>query len=153
MKCPHCGYIDSKVLDSRQMDEGSATRRRRLCESCDGRFTTYERIDTIAYSVIKKSGDREPFDRAKLINNIMKSCHKRPISIDQVEAIAAAVEREVMASLSREMESHKIGEIVMDKLKEVDEVAYVRFASVYKQFRDIETFMTELSGILKDRER
>jgi len=135
------------------MDEGSATRRRRLCESCDGRFTTYERIDTIAYSVIKKSGDREPFDRAKLINNIMKSCHKRPISIDQVEAIAAAVEREVMASLSREMESHKIGEIVMDKLKEVDEVAYVRFASVYKQFRDIETFMTELSGILKDRER
>ena len=153
MKCPHCGYIDSKVLDSRQMDDGSATRRRRLCEACDGRFTTYERIDTIAYSVVKKSGEREPFDRTKLVNNIMKSCHKRPISIDQVEAIAAVAEREVMASLSREIESGKIGEVVMDKLKEIDEVAYVRFASVYKQFKDIETFMTELSGILKEREK
>jgi len=153
MKCPHCGYIDSKVLDSRQMDDGSATRRRRLCEACDGRFTTYERIDTIAYSVVKKSGEREPFDRTKLVNNIMKSCHKRPISIDQVEAIAAVAEREVMASLSREIESGKIGEIVMDKLKEIDEVAYVRFASVYKQFKDIETFMAELSGILKERDK
>jgi len=135
------------------MDDGSATRRRRLCEACDGRFTTYERIDTIAYSVVKKSGEREPFDRTKLVNNIMKSCHKRPISIDQVEAIAAVAEREVMASLSREIESGKIGEVVMDKLKEIDEVAYVRFASVYKQFKDIETFMTELSGILKEREK
>jgi len=134
------------------MDDGSATRRRRLCEACDGRFTTYERIDTIAYSVVKKSGEREPFDRAKLVNNIMKSCHKRPISIDQVEAIAAVAEREVMASLSREIDSGKIGEVVMDKLKEIDEVAYVRFASVYKQFKDIETFMAELSGILRERD-
>ena len=152
MKCPHCHYMDSKVLDSRQMDDGSAIRRRRLCEACDGRFTTYERIDTIAFSVIKKSGDRELFDRTKLINGIMKSCHKRPVSVDQVESIAALAEREVMASLSREIESVKIGEIVMDKLRDIDEVAYVRFASVYKQFKDIETFMNELSGLLREKD-
>jgi len=144
--------MDSKVLDSRQMDDGSAIRRRRLCEACDGRFTTYERIDTIAFSVIKKSGDRELFDRTKLINGIMKSCHKRPVSVDQVESIAALAEREVMASLSREIESVKIGEIVMDKLRDIDEVAYVRFASVYKQFKDIETFMNELSGLLREKD-
>ena len=152
MKCPHCGYIDSKVLDSRQMDEGSATRRRRLCEACDGRFTTYERIDMISFSVIKKNGEREPFDRDKLINGIMKSCHKRPVSTNQVEAIASVAERAIMASLSREIESVTIGKIVMDKLREIDEVAYVRFASVYKQFKDIETFMNELSEILKERD-
>jgi transcriptional repressor NrdR len=134
------------------MDEGSATRRRRLCEACSERFTTYERIDTVAVSVIKKSGEREPFDRAKLVNGIMKSCHKRPVSIEQAEAIAALAEREFLSSLSREVESVKIGELVMDKLKEIDEVAYVRFASVYKQFKDIETFMAELSGILKERD-
>ncbi|MCL2565816.1 MAG: transcriptional regulator NrdR [Defluviitaleaceae bacterium] len=152
MKCPYCSYIDSKVLDSRQMDEGAAIRRRRLCEACDERFTTYERIDTIAFSVIKKNGEREYFDRAKLINGIMKSCHKRPISIEQIESIATLAEQQVMASLSREIESVKIGKIVMDKLRELDEVAYVRFASVYKQFKDIETFMKELSGLLKEKD-
>ena len=152
MKCPYCSYIDSKVLDSRQMDEGAAIRRRRLCEACDERFTTYERIDTIAFSVIKKNGEREYFDRAKLINGIIKSCHKRPISIEQIESIATLAEQQVMASLSREIESVKIGEIVMDKLRELDEVAYVRFASVYKQFKDIETFMKELSGLLKEKD-
>jgi len=134
------------------MDEGAAIRRRRLCEACDERFTTYERIDTIAFSVIKKNGEREYFDRAKLINGIMKSCHKRPISIEQIESIATLAEQQVMASLSREIESVKIGKIVMDKLRELDEVAYVRFASVYKQFKDIETFMKELSGLLKEKD-
>ena len=152
MKCPYCSYIDSKVLDSRQMDEGTAIRRRRLCEACDERFTTYERIDTVAFSVIKKNGEREYFDRAKLINGIMKSCHKRPVSIEQIEAIATLAERQVTASLSREIESVKIGEIVMDKLRELDEVAYVRFASVYKHFKDIETFMKELSGLMKEKD-
>ena len=151
MKCLYCDNMESKVLDSRQMEGGRAIRRRRLCEACDGRFTTYERVDTIAFSVIKKNGEREYFDRAKLINGIMKSCHKRPISQDQVEAIAALAEQEVMASLTREIESVKIGQIVMERLREIDEVAYVRFASVYKQFKDIETFMKELSGLLDGR--
>jgi len=143
--------MESKVLDSRQMEGGSAIRRRRLCEACDERFTTYERIDTIAFSVIKKNGEHEYFDRAKLINGIMKSCHKRPISIDQIEGIATKAEQEAMASLTREIESVKIGQIVMEALREIDEVAYVRFASVYKQFKDIETFMKELSGLLDER--
>ena len=152
MKCPYCGFIDSKVIDSRQMDAGAAIRRRRLCEQCGGRFTTYERIDTIAFSVIKKNGEREPFDRAKLINGIVKSCHKRPVSMEQMEEIASTVEQMVMNSLTKEVESNEIGELIMDKLKEIDEVAYVRYASVYKQFKDIDTFMNELSGLLKKKE-
>ncbi|WP_250230070.1 transcriptional regulator NrdR [Anaeropeptidivorans aminofermentans] len=151
MKCPFCGSIDSKVVDSRAMEDGKAIRRRRQCESCGERFTTYERIDIIPVAVIKRNGERESFDRSKLLNGIIKSCNKRPISMEEMEKIADYVEGSVLNSLNKEIESNKIGEMVMDKLKEVDEVAYVRFASVYKKFKDIDTFMEELSKLLREK--
>lgn len=152
MKCPYCGNVDSKVVDSRAMEDGKAIRRRRQCESCNERFTTYEKIDMIPVAVIKKNGTREIFDRAKLLDGIVKSCNKRPVSMEQIENIVEQIENTVLNSLNKEVESNLIGEMVMDKLMEVDEVAYVRFASVYKKFKDIDTFMDELSLLLKDRE-
>ncbi|MDO5713726.1 MAG: transcriptional regulator NrdR [Tissierellia bacterium] len=150
MKCPYCGYLDSKVVDTRPTEEGQI-RRRRQCIKCNKRFTTYEKIDELAIRVIKKDGTRESFDRNKLLNGIVKSCEKRPVSASQVEEIVNEIERTIQNNLIIEISSHDLGEMVMDELKKVDEVAYVRFASVYRQFKDVESFMEELSEILKDK--
>ncbi len=151
MKCPYCHFDDTKVIDSRTMEDNTAIRRRRLCEKCGERFTTYERIDTIPLAVIKRNATRENFDRAKLLNGIIKSCNKRPVSMEQMEHIVNNIEAAVLNSLTKEIESQAIGDMVMEALKEIDEVAYVRFASVYKQFKDIDTFMSELRHLMQDK--
>ncbi len=149
MKCPYCGFHESKVIDSRRLEETNSIKRRRECLSCEKRFSTYERVELAPLVVIKKNGDREQFDRQKLLRGIMHACEKRPVSIDTMEKLVSEVETQLNNELMQEVESEKIGELVMDKLKEVDEVAYVRFASVYRQFRDINTFMEELQKLLK----
>ena len=149
MKCPYCGFHESKVIDSRRLEETNSIKRRRECLSCEKRFSTYERVELAPLVVIKKNGDREQFDRQKLLRGIMHACEKRPVSIDMMEKLVTEVETTLNNELMQEVESEKIGELVMDKLKEVDEVAYVRFASVYRQFRDINTFMEELQKLLK----
>ncbi len=149
MKCPYCGFGESKVIDSRRLEETNSIKRRRECLSCEKRFSTYERVELAPLVVIKKNGDREQFDRQKLLRGIMHACEKRPVSIDMMEKLVSEVETALNNELMQEVESEKIGELVMDKLKEVDEVAYVRFASVYRQFRDINTFMEELQKLLK----
>ena len=151
MKCPFCNYDDTKVIDSRSQDDNATIRRRRLCESCGKRFTTYERIDTIPITVIKNNGTREIFDKSKLLGGIMKSCNKRPVSVKQMEDIVDDIENTVMSGTDKEIESKVLGNMVMDRLKEVDEVAYVRFASVYRQFKDINTFMAELAKLLNEK--
>ncbi len=151
MKCPFCGFADTKVIDSRAQEENSVIRRRRLCESCGKRFTTYERIDTIPLTVIKKDGTREIFDKSKLLGGIMKSCNKRSITMEQIEALVDDVENTLIGAGEREVDSKKIGVMVMDRLKELDEVAYVRFASVYRQFKDINTFIDELEKLLHEK--
>ncbi|SHJ56868.1 transcriptional regulator NrdR [Tepidibacter formicigenes] len=151
MKCPYCNFSQSKVIDSRPTDEGSSIRRRRECESCKKRFTTYEKVEDITLMVIKKDGNRERFDRSKIINGIIKSCEKRPVSIDVIENIVTDIENSINRSMVREIDSNKIGELVMEKLKEIDEVAYVRFASVYRHFKDINTFLQELEKILNEK--
>ena len=148
MKCPFCGYEESKVIDSRPTDEGEKIRRRRECISCAKRFTTYEIIETVPIVVVKKDKSRQAFDRVKLFNGMLRACEKRPVSIDQIEKVVTDIETELQNSLDREVTSVHIGELVMDKLKELDEVAYVRFASVYRQFKDINTFMDELTKLL-----
>ena len=148
MKCPFCGYEESKVIDSRPTDEGEKIRRRRECISCTKRFTTYEIIETVPIVVVKKDKSRQAFDRVKLFNGMLRACEKRPVSIDQIEKVVTDIETELQNSLDREVTSVHIGELVMDKLKGLDEVAYVRFASVYRQFKDINTFMDELSKLL-----
>ena len=148
MKCPFCGYEESKVIDSRPTDEGEKIRRRRECISCTKRFTTYEIIETVPIVVVKKDKSRQAFDRVKLFNGMLRACEKRPFSIDQIEKVVTDIETELQNSLDREVTSVHIGELVMDKLKELDEVAYVRFASVYRQFKDINTFMDELTKLL-----
>ena len=148
MKCPFCGYEESKVIDSRPTDEGEKIRRRRECISCSKRFTTYEIIETVPIVVVKKDKSRQAFDRVKLFNGMLRACEKRPVSIDQLEKIVTDIETELQNSLDREVTSVHIGELVMAKLKELDEVAYVRFASVYRQFKDINTFMDELTKLL-----
>ena len=148
MKCPYCGYEESKVIDSRPADEGERIRRRRECLSCAKRFTTHEVIETVPIIVVKRDKSREVFDRNKLRAGILHACEKRPVSIDQVEKIVDTIESSLQASLDREVTSGKIGELTMDQLKNVDEVAYVRFASVYKQFKDVNAFMEELSNFL-----
>ena len=152
MKCPFCNNSDTKVIDSRSQDENSTIRRRRLCEKCGKRFTTYERVDTIPMTVIKNNGTRETFDKNKLISGIMKSCNKRPITAKQISDIADDNENAVLSSMDKEIESKEIGSMVMDRLKNIDEVAYVRFASVYRQFRDINTFMEELTNMLNEKD-
>ncbi len=149
MKCPYCAYLESKVIDSRPTDEGERIRRRRECLSCGKRFTTYELIESLPIIVIKRDLSREIFDREKLINGLMRACEKRPVSIDVLEKAVDDIESAIQNTLDREVTSEKIGELVMEKLKNIDEVAYVRFASVYRQFKDLETFMDELSKIIK----
>ena len=151
MKCPFCNNDDTRVIDSRSQDDNATIRRRRLCDNCGKRFTTYERIDTIPMTVIKNNGTRETFDKAKLLGGIMKSCNKRPITVKQMEEITDDVENAVMSSMEKEIASKDIGTMVMDRLKVIDEIAYVRFASVYRQFKDINTFMNELAKMLNEK--
>ncbi len=148
MKCPFCSFEESKVIDSRPTDEGERIRRRRECMSCGKRFTTYEIIESVPIVVVKKDKSREVFDRDKLFNGMMRACEKRPVSVEVIERAIDDIEAEIQNSLDREVTSVKIGELVMDKLKDIDEVAYVRFASVYRQFKDINTFMSELKKLL-----
>lgn len=150
MQCPYCNYKESKVIDSRHTDLKSI-RRRRECESCKKRFTTYEKIETTPLMVIKKGNSREYFDREKIKYGLLKACEKRPVSIDEIESIVVHIENEINKCFIEEIETKKIGEMVMDKLKELDEVAYVRFASVYRQFKDINTFVNELKSILIEK--
>lgn len=150
MRCPCCGYKEDKVVDSRSTQEESAVRRRRECLKCGKRFTTYEYIEEVSLMVIKKDGRREPFDRKKILTGIMKACEKRPISLEKMEETATWVERAVQKKSDREVSSSKIGELLMQKLKLLDDVAYVRFASVYRQFKDVGQFMVELKDILDE---
>ena len=151
MKCPFCGIEESKVIDSRPTDEGERLRRRRECTSCGKRFTTYEIIENVPVIVVKKDKSRETFDRNKLYNGILRACEKRPVSIETIDRMVDDIEAALQNSLDREVTSVHIGEMVMDKLKGVDEVAYVRFASVYRQFKDINTFMDELAKLLSEK--
>lgn len=149
MKCPFCEYTESKVIDSRPTDEGEAIRRRRECLSCGKRFTTYEKVETIPLMVVKKDKSRQMFDRDKLLNGIMRACEKRPVSTAQMEHIVSEIENMAQNMLEREVTTEKLGEMVMEKLKDVDEVAYVRFASVYRQFTDVNTFVEEVNKLLR----
>ncbi|MBP5618310.1 MAG: transcriptional regulator NrdR [Clostridia bacterium] len=151
MKCPFCGYEESKVIDSRPTDEGERIRRRRECLSCQKRFTTYEIIESLPIIVIKKDRSREVFDRDKLLNGLLRASEKRPVTLDMLEHIVDEIEANLHNSLDREVSSVHIGELAMEKLREVDEVAYVRFASVYRQFKDIQTFMEELKALLNEK--
>lgn len=151
MKCPFCGYEESKVIDSRPTDEGEKIRRRRECIACNKRFTTYEIIESVPIVVVKKDKSRQAFDRVKLFNGMLRACEKRPVSIEQIDRIVSDIEAELQNSLDREVTSIHIGELAMDKLKALDEVAYVRFASVYRQFKDINTFMDELAKLLGEK--
>ena len=151
MKCPYCGHLESKVVDSRPADEGSSIRRRRECLACQRRFTTYEIMESLPLVVIKKDGSRETFDKSKVLAGMIRACEKRPVAFETLEHIADEIEQEVQNSLERETSTEKIGELVMEKLKGVDEVAYVRFASVYRQFKDLNTFMAELNKLLKEK--
>lgn len=148
MKCPYCSFEESKVIDSRPTDEGQRIRRRRECLQCAKRFTTYEIIESLPIIVIKKDKSRETFNRDKLMTGLLRACEKRPVSIDTLDRMIDDIEVILQNSLDREVSSERIGELVMEKLKKIDEVAYVRFASVYRQFKDINTFMTELNKLL-----
>ena len=151
MKCPFCGFLESKVIGSRPAEEGSTIRRRRECLACQKRFTTYEIIEHLPLVVVKRDGSRQTFDRVKLINGMVRACEKRPVSLAQLEKIADEIEQELQSALEREISTVDIGEMVMRRMKEVDEVAYVRFASVYRSFKDINTFMEELTKLLSDK--
>lgn len=151
MRCPYCGFGESKVVDSRPAEEGSSIRRRRECLSCEKRFTTYETVESLPMVVIKKDGSRQSFDREKVLRGIQRSCEKRPVPFAEMERMADEVEQEVQNSLEREVSTKAIGEMVMDKLRDADEVSYVRFASVYRQFKDINTFMNELNKLLNEK--
>lgn len=149
MKCPYCHNPDTKVIDSRLSSEGDNIRRRRACEKCEKRFTTYERYEDIHPMVIKKNGQREAFDRVKLISGLQRACEKRPVSFEDIENLVSRVEQKVMESESKEISANVIGELVMDELKHMDDVAYVRFASVYRSFRDVNEFLNEIKDLLK----
>ena len=148
MKCPFCGDDNTRVIDSRPADDNEAIRRRRQCDECGKRFTTYEKVETIPLIVIKKDKNRETYDRSKIESGVVRSCHKRPVSVDQIEACVDEIENKIFNLGVREIESEKIGEIVMDQIRDLDQVAYVRFASVYRQFKDADTFMRELKKLL-----
>lgn len=153
MRCPFCENADTRVIDSRPTEEGHAIRRRRECDGCRKRFTTYEKVEGMVLMVIKKDGSREAFDRNKVLNGIIKACEKRPVSIDSMENIVEEIERRLNNMMEKEIESKLIGEILMEHLKKLDEVAYVRFASVYRQFKDVNTFVAEIEKLLgKDKE-
>jgi transcriptional repressor NrdR len=151
MKCPFCGHLEDKVVDSRESREGDVIRRRRECMECGRRFTSYERIDEIPYMVIKKDGSREKFDRQKLMNGLLKACEKRPVSLNQLEGIVNEVEYSVQEANDRERSTAEIGEMLMERLRRLDKVAYVRFASVYLDFKDIKEFMAELRELLRSK--
>ena len=153
MRCPFCGHIESKVVDSRSSKEGDSIRRRRECLKCGRRYTTYERIEEVTQMVIKKDGRREPFDRWKIKSGILKACEKRPVSLEQVESLIDDVERSLFNSSEHEVSTEAIGQAVMERLNRLDEVAYVRFASVYRQFRDLNEFMNELKSMLTTTDR
>jgi transcriptional repressor NrdR len=153
VKCPFCSHLDDKVIDSREARTGDLIRRRRECLKCSRRFTTYERIDEIPYMVIKKDGRRERFDRQKILQGLLKACEKRPVATGKLEAMVDEVERAVQEGKERELTTTELGELLMSRLKKLDKVAYVRFASVYMDFKDVKEFMTELKGLLKDRAR
>ncbi len=151
MKCPFCGYEESKVIDSRPTDEGERIRRRRECIKCGKRFTTYEIIESVPLIVVKKDKSREQFDRNKLLSGMLRACEKRPVSLQTIEDAVNDIESQLSNSLDREVTSDKIGELCMNKLKAIDEVAYVRFASVYRQFKDVSTFVEEVSKLLEEK--
>ena len=151
MKCPFCGYTESKVIDSRPAEEGATIRRRRECLACQKRFTTYESIERLPLVVVKRDGSRQTFDKVKLINGMVRACEKRPVPLTTLEKIADEIEQELQSGLEREVKTVDIGEMVMSRLKAVDEVAYVRFASVYRSFKDINTFMDELTKLLTEK--
>ena len=150
MKCPYCGYSESKVIDSRPADENSSIRRRRECLSCGKRFTTYETVESLPMVVVKKDGSRQSFDRRKVLGGMIRACEKRPVPLADLEKIAEEIEQDMQNSMEREVSTETIGEKVMERLRNVDQVAYVRFASVYRQFKDIDTFMAELNKLLAD---
>jgi len=152
MKCPYCGHLGDKVVDSRESKEGEAIRRRRECLDCSKRFTSYERIDEIPYMVVKKDGSRERFERTKLVAGLLKACEKRPVSMTALDAVADRIEGALQERPEKEIGTTEIGAFVMEELKKLDKVAYVRFASVYRQFRDIGEFMSELQGLLNPKE-
>ncbi|MBO4474659.1 MAG: transcriptional repressor NrdR [Clostridiales bacterium] len=149
MKCPFCGHLEDKVIDSRPAEDGSSIRRRRECLSCTSRFTTYEKVEVLPLLVIKKDGTRQAYNQEKLLGGLMKACEKRPVSSDQLTAIVTYVENQIQNTAKREISTNEIGEMVMQQLKGIDEVAYVRFASVYRQFKDVNSFMEELQDMLK----
>ena len=151
MKCPYCGYQESKVVDSRHSEDGTSIRRRRECLECQKRFTTYEIVESLPIVVIKKDGSRQTFDRNKVLNGMVRACEKRPVPLAELERLTDEIEQTLQNSLEREVSTEAIGEQVMEKLKTVDEVAYVRFASVYRQFKDINTFMSELNKLLAEK--
>lgn len=148
MKCPFCSSLNTRVIDSRPADDNSSIRRRRLCDECEKRFTTYEKIETIPVIIIKKDSIREQYDRSKIEAGVLRACHKRPISVEQIRKLVDEVELEIFNKEEKEIPSSVIGEILMDKLKDLDSVAYVRFASVYREFKDVNTFMNELKKVL-----
>ncbi len=151
MKCPYCGSLDSKVVDSRHSEDGLSIRRRRECLNCQKRFTTYENVESLPIIVVKKDNSRQSFDRNKILNGMVRACEKRPVPLADLEAAAAEIEQILQNSLEREVSTERIGELVMERLKPLDEVAYVRFASVYRQFKDINSFMRELNKILEEK--
>ena len=148
MRCPYCDYLESKVIDSRPIDDGSSIRRRRECLKCEKRFTTYEQIESVPLVIIKKDGKRQTYNRQKLLNGILRACEKTPVSFAQIESMVLEIEGVLNNSLDREISSTQIGELVMDKLKKINDIAYVRFASVYREFRDLNSFMDELSTLI-----
>ena len=153
MRCPFCGYSESKVIDSRPAEEGATIRRRRECLACQKRFTTYEIMERLPLVVVKRDGSRQTFDKIKVMNGMLRACEKRPVSLQSLEKIDDEVEQELQNSLEREVNTTEIGEMVMERLRDVDEVAYVRFASVYRQFKDVKTFFDELTKLIDDKKR
>ena len=151
MKCPYCNNPDTRVIDSRPAEEGNSIRRRRSCDSCDKRFTTYEKVETIPLIIIKKDNNREQYNRKKIESGVLRACYKRPVSAENIQKTIDAIETAIFNREEKELSSNILGEIVMDKLKSLDEVAYVRFASVYREFKDVNTFMTELKKILVEK--
>ena len=151
MKCPYCGYSESKVIDSRPADENASIRRRRECLSCGKRFTTYETVESLPMVVVKKDGSRQSFERSKVLGGMIRACEKRPVPLAELERIAAEIEQDLPNSMERAIPSERLGEKVMERLRKVDQVAYVRFASVYRQFKDIDTFMEELTKLLAEK--
>ena len=148
MRCPYCGFSESKVIDSRPTDDSNSIRRRRECLSCGKRFTTYETVESVPLVVVKKDGSRQSFDRSKILGGLIKACEKRPVPLETLEKAVTDIEQKLLGSMEREIPSERVGELVMEQLKTIDQVAYVRFASVYRQFQDIDSFMAELNKLL-----